>query len=84
MVVLGSVGWRRRRFFLSKYREEFMVFRRNCLLGLCFLRFFYLVDYCLADFPRVRFADFPCFRGLLVVLFRGLFFGDCVGSWRAG
>jgi len=50
-------------------------------MGLCLIRFYYLVDYCLADFPGIRLADFPFFRSLLLVLFYVFFFRDCICSW---
>jgi len=81
MVVLRPVGWWSCRFFLGEYQEELVVFRWDLLMGLCLIRFFYLVDYCLADFPGIRLADFPFFQSLLVVLFYGFFFRDCICSW---
>jgi len=77
-MVLGAVGWRCCRLFFGEYFEKFVIFRWDLIfVGLGgFLDF---VDYSLAYFPWVCFADLQIFGCFSVVLLRGLFFQDCVG-----
>jgi len=81
MVVLCPLGRWSHRFFLGEYHAELVVFRWDRLMGLCLIRFFYLVNYSLADFPGISLADFPLFRSLFEVLFYVFFFRDCICSW---
>ena len=77
-MVLGAVGQRCCRLFFGEYFEKFVIFQQDWIfVGLCgFLDF---VDYSLAYFPWVCFADLPISRCFSVVLLRSLFFWDCVG-----
>ena len=79
-MVLGAVGRRCCRLFCGEYFEKFVIFGWNWIsVGLGGVLDF--VDYGLAYFPWVCFADLPIFRCFSVVLLRGLFFQDCVGFW---
>ena len=76
-MVLGAVGRRCCRLFFGEYFEKFMIFHWDwiCVGVGDFLDF---VDYSLAYFPWVCFADLPIFGCFSVVLLHGLFFWDCV------